>query len=197
MMSRASLVRCSCPWRVKPIFPMTHLPCLTSSWVTSTVSEIQRATGCRSRLSEEIATNRQGKAARNLNRSSAIPDGYLRFHLALSCGRSLGAIPRRRILRRAGRLVLLPCSGSPFFPRKQRPPGSARSRPGREAAERTLDGEDRSGIMRGEVKGNFATWPALRRVIPQVNRVAEAWPAPSLRARSRRLALSCLGNMGE
>ena len=31
----------------------------------------------RSRLSEEIATNRQGKAARNLNRCSAIPDGYL------------------------------------------------------------------------------------------------------------------------
>ena len=45
MMSRASLVRCSCPWRVNPIFPMTHLPYLTSSWVTSTVSEIQRATG--------------------------------------------------------------------------------------------------------------------------------------------------------
>ena len=34
MMSRASLVRCSCPWRVKLIFPQTHLPCLTSSWVT-------------------------------------------------------------------------------------------------------------------------------------------------------------------
>ena len=33
--------------------------------------------GVRSRLSEEIATNRQGEAARNLNRSSAIPDGYL------------------------------------------------------------------------------------------------------------------------
>ena len=31
----------------------------------------------RSRLSEEIATNRQGEAARNINRSSAIPDGYL------------------------------------------------------------------------------------------------------------------------
>ena len=31
----------------------------------------------RSRLSEEITTNRQGEAARNLNRSSAIPDGYL------------------------------------------------------------------------------------------------------------------------
>ena len=46
MMSRASLVRCSCPWRVNPIFPMTHRPCLTSSWVMSTVSEIQRATGC-------------------------------------------------------------------------------------------------------------------------------------------------------
>ena len=51
--------------------------------------------------------------------------------------------------------------------------------------------------MRGEVKGNFVTWPALRRVILQVNRVAEAWPAPSLRARSRRLALSCLRRMGK
>ena len=34
----------------------------------------------RPRLSKEIATNRQGKADRNLNRSSAIPDGYLRQH---------------------------------------------------------------------------------------------------------------------
>ena len=31
--------------------------------------------------------------------------------------------------------------------------GSARSRPGREAAQRTLDGEDRSGIIHGEGKG--------------------------------------------
>ena len=30
--------------------------------------------------------------------------------------------------------------------------GSARSRPGREAAKRTLDGEDRSGTIRGEGK---------------------------------------------
>ena len=45
MMSRASLVRYSCPERVKPIFPMTHRPCLISSWVMSTVSEIQWATG--------------------------------------------------------------------------------------------------------------------------------------------------------
>ena len=30
---------------------------------------------------------------------------------------------------------------------------SARSRPGREAAQRTLDGEDRSAIIRGEGKG--------------------------------------------
>ena len=44
-MSRASLVRYSCPERVKPIFPMTHRPCLISSWVMSTVSEIQWATG--------------------------------------------------------------------------------------------------------------------------------------------------------
>ena len=42
---------------------------------------------------------------------------------------------------------------------------------------------DMENRVRGEVKGNFATWPALRRVIPQVNRVAEAWPAPSLRGR--------------
>ena len=47
MMSRASLVRCSCPWRVKLIFPQTHLPCLTSIWVMSTaVSGNQRPTGC-------------------------------------------------------------------------------------------------------------------------------------------------------
>ena len=46
-MSRASLVRCSCPWRVKLIFPQTHLPCLTSIWVMSTaVSGNQRPTGC-------------------------------------------------------------------------------------------------------------------------------------------------------
>ena len=32
------------------------------------------------------------------------------------------------------------------------PFGSARSRPGREAAKRTLDGEDRSGIIQGEGK---------------------------------------------
>ena len=33
-------------------------------------------------------------------------------------------------------------------------PGSARSRPGREAAERTLDGADRFGIIRNEGKGD-------------------------------------------
>ena len=33
------------------------------------------------------------------------------------------------------------------------PFGSARSRPGREATQRTLDGEDRSGIIQGEGKG--------------------------------------------
>ena len=39
-------------WRVDPLFPMTHLPCLTSSWVTCTVSEIggkyERGTNCHS-----------------------------------------------------------------------------------------------------------------------------------------------------
>ena len=34
--------------------------------------------------------------------------------------------------------------------------GSARSRPGREAAKRTLDGEDRSEIIQGEGKGGAA-----------------------------------------
>ena len=39
------------------------------------------------------------------------------------------------------------------FPHKPRlPPGSARSSPGREAAQRTLDGEDQSGTIRGEGK---------------------------------------------
>ena len=42
----------------------------------------------------------------------------------------------------------------PLFPREQRsPPGSTRSSPGREAAKRTLDGEDRSGSIQGEGKG--------------------------------------------
>ena len=35
--------------------------------------------------------------------------------------------------------------------------GSARSRPGREAVKRTLDGEDRSGIIQGEGKGGRAS----------------------------------------
>ena len=48
----------------------------------------------------------------------------------------------------------------PPFPREQRPPlGSARSSPGREAAERTLDGADRSGIIQGEGKGEFKKKP--------------------------------------
>ena len=34
--------------------------------------------------------------------------------------------------------------------------GSARSRPGREAAQRTLDGEDRSDTMKREGKGGFS-----------------------------------------
>ena len=49
-----------------------------------------------------------------------------------------------------------PVAVPPPFPRKQRPPGAARSRPGRAAAKRTLDGEDRSGIMRGEGKKRSA-----------------------------------------
>ena len=43
---------------------------------------------------------------------------------------------------------------TPLFPRKQRRPSDRpASRPGREAAKRTLDGEDRSGIIQGEGKG--------------------------------------------
>ena len=42
----------------------------------------------------------------------------------------------------------------PLFPREQRvSPDRPRSGPGREAAKRTLDGEDRSGIIQGEGKG--------------------------------------------
>ena len=38
--------------------------------------------------------------------------------------------------------------------------GSARSRPGREAAKRTLDGEDRSDTMKREGKGGVLSLPA-------------------------------------
>ena len=47
-----------------------------------------------------------------------------------------------------------PETPTPLFPRKQPFFGSARSGPGREAAKRTLDGEDRSGIIQGEGKGD-------------------------------------------
>ena len=45
----------------------------------------------------------------------------------------------------------------PFPLINSHPFGSARSSPGREAAKRTLDGEDRSGIMRREGKGAYAS----------------------------------------
>ena len=51
----------------------------------------------------------------------------------------------------------LPCIRSLLFPREQRSPGSARSRPGRETAKRTLDGEDQSGIIWRERKGTTRT----------------------------------------
>ena len=47
---------------------------------------------------------------------------------------------------------------TPLFPRISHPFGSARSRPGREAAERTLGGEDRSEIVKGEGKGDTRYW---------------------------------------
>ena len=51
-----------------------------------------------------------------------------------------------------------PGPGFPLFPHKPRlPPGSARSSLGREAAQRTLDGEDRSGRIEGEGKGDHRT----------------------------------------
>ena len=47
-----------------------------------------------------------------------------------------------------------PRRNPPFSLVEQRSPlGSARSGPGREAAERTLDGEDRFGTIHGEGKG--------------------------------------------
>ena len=54
--------------------------------------------------------------------------------------------------------MLLPCVEVPPFPlvNSGAPLRSARSGPGREAAKRTLDGEDRSGIMRREGKKQSA-----------------------------------------
>ena len=46
-------------------------------------------------------------------------------------------------------------SRAPFPLINSHPFGSARSSPGREAAKRTLDGEDRSGIIQGEGKGGM------------------------------------------
>ena len=54
----------------------------------------------RSRFSEEGTPNRQGEAALNLNRSSAIPDGYLRFHLVLPVGEALD--PSHEVARLRG-----------------------------------------------------------------------------------------------
>ena len=51
-------------------------------------------------------------------------------------------------------IALAPHGPNPPFPLVSSASfGSARSRPGREAAKRTLDGEDRSGIIQGEGKG--------------------------------------------
>ena len=52
--------------------------------------------------------------------------------------------------------ALAPLSALPPFPLvNSHPFGSARSSPGREAAKRTLDGEDRSGTIKREGKGGF------------------------------------------
>ena len=80
------------------------------------------------------------------------------FILIFTYGRSLGAILRDGFYGRTGVWYYFPVTVPPPFPRKQRPLVSARSRPGREAAKRTLDGEDRSEIIWREGKGTF---PAL------------------------------------
>ena len=57
--------------------------------------------------------------------------------------------------------ALSPRSAPPPFPLvNSHPFGSARSSPGREAAKRTLDGEDRSGTIKREGKGGlFQAFP--------------------------------------
>ena len=53
-------------------------------------------------------------------------------------------------------LALAPHGPTPPFPLVSSASfGSARSSPGREAAQRTLDGEDRSDTMKREGKGGF------------------------------------------
>ena len=54
----------------------------------------------RSRPSEEGTTNRQGEAALNLNCSSAIPDGYLRFHLAFPVAKTSELFHETHLCRR-------------------------------------------------------------------------------------------------
>ena len=62
---------------------MIHLPCLIFELGDEHLLREEVGYRVRPGPSEEGTTNRQGEAALDLNRSSAIPDGYLRFHLAL------------------------------------------------------------------------------------------------------------------
>ena len=65
------------------------------------------------------------------------------------------------ILYHALATLSIPRSALPRFPLISSASfGSARSRPGREAAKRTLDGEDRSATMKREGKGGlFQAFP--------------------------------------
>ena len=68
------------------------------------------------------------------------------------------ALATRSILRPFGKTPPLraPRPDPPFSLVSSASFGSARSRPGREAAKRTLDGEDRSDTMKREGKGGFS-----------------------------------------
>ena len=77
MMSRASLVRCSCQVARKTYIPDD--PSTLFDFELGGEHRLRDPAGhrVRSRPNVEIATNCQRDAASNLNRSSAIPDGYL------------------------------------------------------------------------------------------------------------------------
>ena len=91
--------------------------------------------------------------------------------------RSAGDSPPPLRLKASSMAERFPSGPSPPFPRKQHnPPGSARSSPGREAAKRTLDGEDRSGIIQGEGKGGTAGRKSIPGHIAERNGIATIRP---------------------
>ena len=144
--SRQLWVRCSCPWRVNPIIPDD--PSTLFDFELGDEHRLRDPAGhrVRSRPSKEIATNRQGEAARNLNRSSASP----RWISSISSRSSRWQKPRSYSLslrRGSEGDIGSPCRtvvrSEPPAPNTRAPTGNRKSAP-----PRVLRSTGRAGIAR-------------------------------------------------